>query len=119
MARIDVVPAATAVTSPRASTVATFVLVEAHIIVFPVSAVPDASFGVAVSCVVCWGRSVASALTVTVATVAVGCVVPESPLLLHETAGIVISKLQVERKDRAVMCVPSGERLFYLPRHQL
>ena len=52
VALIVTVPAAIAVTSPDADTVATAVLLDVQVIVRPVIAAPCASFGVAVSCAV-------------------------------------------------------------------
>src|SRR5207249_1283565 len=62
-------PAATPLTSPLPLTVATAVLPLAHVTTRPESALPLASFGVAVSCWVCPGcRLTVAGLTVTDAT---------------------------------------------------
>ena len=54
-------PAALLVTRPLGPTVATAVLLLAHVTVRPVSALPAESFGVAVSCTVCPTRMLAVA----------------------------------------------------------
>src|SRR5947209_15778722 len=62
-------PAALAVTSPLPFTVATAVLLLAHVTTRPVSGAPLASRGVAVSCPVCpTGRLRLAGVTLTVAT---------------------------------------------------
>ena len=62
-------PAATLVTSPLAETVATAALLVAQVTVRPLRAVPFASFGVAVNCVVApTVRLAVAGLTVTDAT---------------------------------------------------
>src|SRR6478752_1470516 len=65
-------PAATAVTSPEAETVATDVFEEVHAMVCPLRTLPDASFSVAVACAVCFTCRVELNDTLTVATGA-GC----------------------------------------------
>src|SRR5438552_16395042 len=77
-------PATTPRTTPLELTVATDVLLLAHVIVRPVSGLPLASFGVAVSCAVCpTGTEAEAGLTVTVATGTVTAltVIAEGPVL--------------------------------------
>src|SRR5439155_603759 len=86
-------PAALLVTRPLGLTVATAVLLLAHVTVRPVSALPAESFGVAVSCTVCPTRMLAVAgETATEATEATGtgvtvtAAVPPLPSLVAEPA---------------------------------
>ena len=98
------VPGVNAVTSPLPETVATDVLLELQLTVLPVSAAPEASFGVAVSWIVASGTSVASWLTATLEVVETGCVVPESPLLLQEATSSTRLQTVPSRRDRAGKC---------------
>src|SRR6266487_1263473 len=85
-------PAATPRTTPLELTVATDVLLLAHVIVRPVSGLPLASFGVAVSCAVCpAGTEAEAGLTVTVATgtVTAVTVIADVPLLPSAVAVMV------------------------------
>ena len=76
VAVIVVEPAAIAVTNPLPFTVATAVLLDAHVIVRPASTLPPASLSVAASCVVCPTAILTVAgLTVTDATGATSLVV--------------------------------------------
>src|SRR5207244_6616492 len=82
-------PSALALTIPEPLTVASVVLFEAHVTTRPVSGLPFASLGVAVSCVV-WptGRVADAGLTVTEATgtdVTVTAAVPLCPSLVAVT----------------------------------
>src|SRR6266568_2969116 len=83
-------PAATAVTSPLALTVATAVLPLDQLIVRPESELPFASFGVAVSCIV-WPTctDAVAGVTVTDATGTVVTVSAAVPLLPSDVAVIV------------------------------
>src|SRR2546426_1988138 len=75
-------PAVTPVTSPLPSTVATPVVPLTQLIVRPLSGVPFASFGVAVSCTVWFTETLADAgLTLTDATGATVTVMFDVPLL--------------------------------------
>jgi hypothetical protein len=75
-------PAATPLTSPLPLTVATAVLPLAHVTIRPESALPLASFGVAVSCWVCPAcRLTVAGLTVTDATGTLVTVIAAVPLL--------------------------------------
>src|SRR5437016_6158019 len=90
VAVIVVDPAATPLTSPLPLTVATAVLPLAHVTIRPESALPIASFGVAVSCWVCPGcRLTVAGLTVTDATGTLVTVIAAVPLLLSLVAVIV------------------------------
>ncbi len=91
VAVIVAVPATLPVTSPAALTVATVVLLLAHVTVRPVSGVPFASFGVAVSCTVVPSFTDAVAgVTSTVATgTDVGTVIAAVPLCPSLVAVIV------------------------------
>src|SRR5881628_2378527 len=90
VAVIVVDPAATPLTSPLPLTVATAVLPLAHVTIRPESALPLASFGVAVSCWVCPGcRLTVAGLTVTDATGTLVTVIAAVPLLLSLVAVIV------------------------------
>src|SRR3989454_3325992 len=83
-------PAATPVTSPVPLTVATPVLLLAHVTTRPVSAVPPASFGVAESCTVCPTCTLGAAgLTVTDATGAFTVVSADVPFMPSLVAVIV------------------------------
>src|SRR5436190_23009728 len=83
-------PATTPVTSPLALTVATAVLLLDHVIVRPDSALPLASFGVAVSWTVCRAGTLAVAgLTVTEATGTGTTVMADVPLCPSLVAVIV------------------------------
>src|SRR5256885_9272391 len=85
-------PATTPRTKPLELTVATDVLLLAHVIVRPVSEFPLASFGVAVSCAVCpAGTEAEAGLTVTVATgtVTAVTVIAHVPLFLPAGARMV------------------------------
>src|SRR6266513_3110686 len=74
-------PATTPLTSPLPFTVATEVLLLDQVTTRPVSGLPLASFGVAVSCRVCpTARLAGDGLTVTVATGTVVTVIPALPL---------------------------------------
>src|SRR5690349_16052961 len=85
-------PAATPLTSPLPVTVATAVLPLAHVTTRPESALPLASFGVAVSCWVCpGGRLTVAGLTVTDATGTVVTVIAAVPLLPSLVAVIVVA----------------------------
>src|SRR2546425_874971 len=83
-------PAAPPVTNPLPLTVATAVLLEAHVTVRPVSGLPPASFGVAVSCTVkpTWTLG-AAGLTVTDATGTCTTVMAALPLCPSLVAVIV------------------------------
>src|SRR5258708_3844886 len=82
-------PTTSPLTSPPVETVATAALLVAHVTTRPVSRVPPASFGVAVSWTVCPGATLADAgLTVTVATgatVTVTLAIPLFPSLVAVT----------------------------------
>jgi hypothetical protein len=85
-------PAATAVTKPVASTVATALLVELHVTVRPVSTVPLMSVSVAVSC--CVGvtpstRLAENGVTATVLTGASVTVIEDVPIFVSLVAVIV------------------------------
>src|SRR5256885_8757758 len=85
-------PATTPRTKPLELTVATDVLLLAHVIVRPVSEFPLASFGVAVSCAVCpAGTEAEAGLTVTVATgtVTAVTVIADVPLFVSDVAAMV------------------------------
>src|SRR5947207_15337114 len=73
-------PAALLVTRPLGPTVATAVLLLAHVTVRPVSALPAEAFGVAVSCTVC--PTVRFAVAVGTATAATGTSVTVSATVL-------------------------------------
>src|SRR3989442_8630400 len=74
-------PTATPLTRPLPLTVATAVLLLAHVTVRPVSGAPLASFGVAVSCTACPTWTLAGAgLTVTDATGRLNTVIAPLPL---------------------------------------
>ena len=70
VATIVAEPAATAVTSPEAETLATAVFEEVHAMVCPLRTLPDASRSVAVACAVCLTGRVELNDTLTVATAA-------------------------------------------------
>src|SRR5438093_6796849 len=83
-------PAVTPLTSPLPVTVATDVLLLAHVTTRPVNGLPLASFGVAVSCTVCPTPTLAGdGLTVTEATGATVTVTSEVPLCPSQVAVIV------------------------------
>src|SRR5438093_9807891 len=83
-------PAVTPLTSPLPVTVATDVLLLAHVTTRPVNGLPLASFGVAVSCTVCPTPTLAGdGLTVTVATGTTVTVTTEVPLFPSDVAVIV------------------------------
>src|SRR5204862_6241085 len=74
-------PAVTPLTSPLPFTVATDVLLLDQVTTRPVSGLPFASFGVAVSCTVCPATTLAGdGLTVTVATGMIVTVTTDVPL---------------------------------------
>src|SRR5438094_5082701 len=83
-------PAALLVTRPLGLTVATAVLLLAHVTARPVSALPAESFGVAVSCAVCPGVSLAVAgETCTEATGTIATLIVAVAVLLSLVAVIV------------------------------
>src|SRR5205807_155899 len=83
-------PAAALLTRPLADTVATAAVPVAQVTTRPLSAVPCASFGVAVSCVVApTGRPAAAGLTVTEATGTLVTVMADVPLCPSLVAVIV------------------------------
>src|SRR5207249_1150622 len=91
VAVIVVEPATTPVTRPLALTVPTEVLLLAHVTVRPVSVLPFASFGVAVSWTVCPACTEAGAgLTVTDATGTSVTVTTDVPLCPSDVAVIVV-----------------------------
>ena len=90
-------PTATAVTMPDEETDATAVLIDVHVTVRPVKAVPWASRGVAVSCAVCPTESVdAGGVTCTEATGAGGSVPPplQAKSAVRQAARIVVTPLR-------------------------
>src|SRR2546422_7498979 len=92
VAEIVAVPTTSPLTSPPADTVATAPLLVAHVTTRPVSGLPFASFGVAVSCTVCPAATLAGAgLTVTEATgakVTVTVAVPLFPSLVSVSVAV-------------------------------
>src|SRR5438876_11208536 len=97
VAVIVVDPAATPLTSPLPLTVATAVLPLAHVTIRPDSALPLASFGVAVSCWVCPGcRLTVAGLTVTDATGTLATVTAAVPLVLSLVAVIVVAPVSLQ-----------------------
>ena len=90
VAVIVVLPAATAVTTPCADTVATAVFELDHVTARPFNTLPTASLSVAVSCVVC-PTDIESGLgvTVTVATAACETVMVAVPFFPSDVAVIV------------------------------
>src|SRR5437667_369293 len=83
-------PAVTPLTSPLPFTVATDVLLLTHVTTRPLSGLPFASFGVAVSCTVCPATTLAGdGLTVTVATGTLVTVTTDVPLFPSDVAVIV------------------------------
>jgi hypothetical protein len=85
VAVIVALPAATAVASPVPDTVAAAVLLDAHVIVRPVSVFPDASFSVAVNCCVppaCSDADAGDSVTVATGACTVMLDVPVFPSLV-------------------------------------
>src|SRR5439155_758998 len=93
-------PAALLVTRPLGPTVATAVLLLAHVTVRPVSVLPAESFGVAVSCTVC--PTVRFAVAGEIATEATGTVVTVSAavLLLPSLVAVIVAEPAVTPATR-------------------